>query len=103
MRGVAKQQRSPIIESSPFFDPEIPPYNLDLKKANAMLDAAGHKAGAGGKRFTLTVDYIPGAAKTQGVAEYLKSQLKKVGIEVNVRASPTSRPGPSEVRITTST
>lgn len=89
MRGVAKQQRSPIIESSPFFNPKIPPYNLDLKKANALLDEAGHKAGAGGKRFTLTVDYIPGAGEEQqGVAEYLKSQLKKVGIEVSVRASP---------------
>lgn len=89
LRGVAKQQRSPIIESSPFFDPKIPPYDLDLDKANALLDQAGHKKGSDGMRFKLTVDYIPGGGEEQeGVAQYLKSQLKKVGIDVDVRASP---------------
>ncbi len=89
MRGVAKPQRSPIIESSPFFNPNIPAYALDLDKANALLDEAGHKAGSDGMRFKLTIDYIPGAPEQQeGVAQYLKSQLKKVGIDVEVRASP---------------
>jgi len=89
MRGYAKQQRSPIIETSPLFDPEIAPYNLNLEKANALLEAAGHKKGADGMRFTLTCDYIPGAAEQQkSVAEYLKSQLKKIGIKVDVRAAP---------------
>ncbi len=89
MRGVAKPQRSPIIESSPFFNPDIPAYDLDLDKSNALLDEAGHKAGSDGMRFKLTVDYIPGAPEQQeGVAQYLKSQLKKVGIDVDVRASP---------------
>ena len=89
MRGVAEAQTSPIIESSPFFNPKTPPYNLDLDKANALLDKAGHKKGPDGTRFKLTVDYIPGAGEQQqGVAEYLKSQLKKVGIAIDVRASP---------------
>ncbi|MCB1455096.1 MAG: ABC transporter substrate-binding protein [Nitratireductor sp.] len=89
MRGVSKQQRSPIVESSPFFNPNIPAYDVDLDKANAMLDEAGMKAGADGIRFKLTVDYIPGPAEQQqNVAEYLKSQLKKVGIDVEVRAAP---------------
>lgn len=89
MRGVARAQRSPIIESSPFFNPKMPFYDHDLEKANKMLDEAGHKAGADGIRFKLTVDYIPGAPEQQeGVAQYLKSQLKKAGIDVEVRASP---------------
>ena len=89
MRGVAKPQRSPIIESSPFFNPDIPAYDLDLDKANALLDDAGHKAASDGMRFKLTIDFIPGAPEQQeGVAQYLKSQLKKVGIDVDVRASP---------------
>ncbi|MGN6467060.1 MAG: ABC transporter substrate-binding protein [Rhizobiaceae bacterium] len=89
MRGVARPQRSPIIESSPFFNPKIPAYDLDLDKAKALLDQAGHKAGGDGTRFKLTCDYIPGAPEQQeSVAQYLKSQLKKVGIDVDVRASP---------------
>lgn len=37
----------------------------------------------------LTVDYIPGPKEQQqSVAEYLKSQLKKIGVDVTVRAAP---------------
>lgn len=84
MRGIAKPQRSPIIESSPFFDDTIPAYDVDLDKAKALMAEAGHADG-----MELTVDFIPGTKEQQqSVAEYLKSQLKKIGIEVTVRAAP---------------
>ncbi|WP_281350572.1 ABC transporter substrate-binding protein [Pikeienuella piscinae] len=84
MRGVAKPQRSPIIESSPFFDETIEPYDVDLDKANALVAEAGF-----GDGMELTVDYLPGVDEQQkNVAEYLKSQLKKIGIDVTVRPSP---------------
>lgn len=84
MRGVAQQQRGPIIESSPFFDASIPAYDVDLDKAKALMAEAGFADG-----MELSVDYIPGNDEQQkNVAEYLKSQLKKIGIEVSVRPSP---------------
>ncbi len=83
-RGVSQVQRSPIIESSPFFDASIPAYDVDLDKANALMAEAGYADG-----MELTVDYIPGPKEQQqSVAEYLKSQLKKIGIDVTVRAAP---------------
>ncbi len=83
-RGVSAPQRSPIIEGSPFFDESIPAYDVDLDKANALMAEAGF-----GDGMELTVDYIPGPKEQQQtVAEYLKSQLKKIGIEVTVRAAP---------------
>jgi peptide/nickel transport system substrate-binding protein len=89
MRGVAKPQPSPIVESSPFFNKDIPTFALDLDKANALLDEAGHKPNAQGIRFPLSVDYLPGENQNQkNVAEYLKSQLKKIGLDITVRASP---------------
>ncbi len=88
-KGTSKVQRSPIIESSPFFNPAIDAYDLDLDKANALMDEAGHKADGDGMRMKLTIDYIPGPAEQQKtVAEYLKSQLKKIGIDLEVRAAP---------------
>ncbi len=64
------------------------PFALDAGEAAAMLDAAGHKAGADGERFKLTIDYLPGADDQQkNVAEYIRGQLKKIGITVEVRAS----------------
>jgi peptide/nickel transport system substrate-binding protein len=83
-RGTSQVQRGPIIESSPFFDASIPAYDVDLDKANALMAEAGY-----GDGMELTVDYIPGPKEQQqSVAEYLKSQLKKIGINVTVRAAP---------------
>jgi len=78
----------PLVASSPFAVPDLVRYPLDLKKAAEMLDAAGYKASANGERFKLTIDYLPGADDQQkNVAEYIRGQLKKVGIAVEVRAS----------------
>ncbi|MFC3615963.1 ABC transporter substrate-binding protein [Lutimaribacter marinistellae] len=83
-RGVSAPQRGPIIESSPFFDESIPSYDVDLDKANALMQEAGF-----GDGMELTIDFIPGPKEQQqSVAEYMKSQLKKIGIDVTVRAAP---------------
>ena len=88
-RGRSTIQRGPIIESSPFFDETIEAYDLDLEKSNALLDEAGHVPDGDGTRFRLTIDYapfLPEQLKTP--AEYMKSQLRKVGIGIELRASP---------------
>ena len=83
-RGVSTPQRGPIIEGSPFFDASIPAYDVDLDKANALMAEAGHADG-----MELTIDFIPGPKEQQqSVAEYMKSQLKKIGINITVRAAP---------------
>lgn len=83
-RGVSTQQRGPIIESSPLFDDTVEPFDVDLDKARALMAEAGVTDG-----LDLTVDYIPGPAEQQRtVAEYLRSQLEKIGINVSVRAAP---------------
>ena len=79
----------PIAPGSPFYNPAVEPFKTDIARANRLLDEAGLKPGAGGVRFTLTVDFIPGNREMhQNIAEYLKPQLKKIGIEVTVRAAP---------------
>ncbi|MEM7127445.1 MAG: ABC transporter substrate-binding protein [Chloroflexota bacterium] len=87
--GFSQPAFGPITSSSPYANSDVEHYDLDLEKANAMLDEAGYAADADGNRFSLTVDYIPGAPEQQQtVAEYLKSQLKEVGIDIEVRAAP---------------
>ena len=88
MGGFAQPADGPIVASSPFAVNDLVKYPLDLKKAGEMLDAAGYKAAANGERFKLTIDYLPGVDDQQrNVAEYIRGQLKKVGIAVEVRAS----------------
>jgi len=87
--GRSRIATGPIAPGTPFYSPAVEHYKVDLDKANKLLDQAGLKRGAGGVRATLSVDYLPGSSEQQkNVAEYLKPQLKKIGIEVTVRNAP---------------
>ena len=88
MDGFAVPADGPIVATSPFAVTDLVKYPLDLKKSAELLDAAGYKPGNGGERMKLTIDYLPGSDSQQKiVAEYIRGQLKKVGITVEVRAS----------------
>jgi len=86
-REIAKPATGPIFPGTPFYTADVEKYKLDLDKANALLDEAGFKKGADGKRFPLTIDYIPAGSDWKATAEYLNAQLKKVGIDTKVRTS----------------
>ncbi|MEO7854611.1 MAG: ABC transporter substrate-binding protein [Rubrivivax sp.] len=88
MGGFATIADGPIVPTSPFAVTDLVRYPYDLKKAAQMLDDAGYKANADGERFKLTIDYTPGADDQQKtVSEYIRAQLKKIGIAVEVRTS----------------
>ncbi len=88
MGGFAKPADGPIVASSPFATQDLVRYPFDLKKAAAMLDEAGYKPDANGERFALTIDYAPGTDDQQKtVAEYVRAQLKKIGVKAEVRTS----------------
>ncbi|WP_424627517.1 ABC transporter substrate-binding protein [Bradyrhizobium sp. SYSU BS000235] len=89
MGGKAKIATSPIAPGSPLDEPGVEMYKLDLAKSQKLLDEAGYTKKPDGSRMTLTIDYIPGDEEQQrNVAEYLRSQLKQVGINLEVRAAP---------------
>jgi peptide/nickel transport system substrate-binding protein len=86
-RGFGAPATAPFHAAGPFYNGKLPQYELDLNKANQLLDEAGFKRKADGMRFSLNVDWIPNPAY-QAVCEYTREQLKKVGINANLRASP---------------
>ncbi len=88
--GFSSASTGPIVPGTPFYTDKVEHYNLDLAKANKILDDAGYKRGEDGMRFTLKVDYLPSARVDEhqkALAEYMKPQLKKIGIKVDVRTS----------------
>ncbi|MCR9125619.1 MAG: ABC transporter substrate-binding protein [Rhodobacteraceae bacterium] len=85
MLGTASEARTGVHPDSPFYEPDVETYEVDLDKANALLDEAGFPVGDNGTRFGLTVDFGWPGVKPQ--VEYLKAALRKVGIDVTVRAS----------------
>ncbi len=85
MQGTAADAKTGIHPDSPFYEADVPDYPFDLDQANALLDEAGFAPDGDGTRFGLTIDFGWPGVKPQ--VEYVKAALKKVGIDVTVRAS----------------
>jgi peptide/nickel transport system substrate-binding protein len=88
-RGLTKIATGPIMPGTPMYSDKVERYTLNLDKANKLLDEAGLSKNDKGVRFGMQIDYLPGTPdNSQSIAEYLRPQLKKIGIEVTVRAQP---------------
>ncbi|MDF2235165.1 ABC transporter substrate-binding protein [Albimonas sp. CAU 1670] len=88
-RGRATPGDGPLHGGNPFHAEGLPAYAPDLELAATMLDAAGYPAGADGKRFAFELDVPSWAPQAhRPMAEYIKSQLGKLGIEVTLRPAP---------------
>jgi peptide/nickel transport system substrate-binding protein len=86
--GAAVRATGPIAVGSPFYSKDVEAYNLNLAKANQLLDEAGLKPGANGVRLTLDLDSVPGVGEFKTMQEFMKPALAKIGIETNIRLSP---------------
>ncbi|MBN3264939.1 ABC transporter substrate-binding protein [Pectobacterium brasiliense] len=85
--GYAVSSPTPITpELAQFHDATPSPYGFDIAKANRLLDEAGFPRQANGIRFKLVHDFMPYGDSFKRVAEYLKSALAKVGIDVTIRS-----------------
>jgi peptide/nickel transport system substrate-binding protein len=89
--GYGQASASPIAPGlKAFHDPEPSPYPFDLKKANQLLDEAGYPRGEKGIRFSVPIDYNPITSDGQRLADYTRSVLARIGIDVTVRSQDAS-------------
>ncbi|MEN8245218.1 MAG: ABC transporter substrate-binding protein, partial [Thermodesulfobacteriota bacterium] len=86
-KGLAETATGPIFPGTPYYSADVELYKANLDKAGSLLDAAGYKKGADGKRFSTVIDYIPAGPEWKATAEYMRTVFKKVGIEAKVRTS----------------
>jgi peptide/nickel transport system substrate-binding protein len=85
--GVGKPATGPIPSSlTTFYTSDVPRYDYDPKRAEALLDEAGYPRKDGGVRFAISDDYMPFNEAFQNNAEYIRQSLKRVGIEMTVRS-----------------
>ena len=84
MGGFAQRSSGPIHPGSIFAPEGVNPYNLDLDKANALLDEAGLLPNDDGIRFSAELDIIVNRGTFKRIAEYAKTQLREVGIDVTI-------------------
>ena len=85
--GLAQPAAGPIPSVlGKFYTADAPSYAFDPVKAEALLDQAGHQRGADGIRFKIVHDYLPYGEEYKRVGEYVRQALKRVGINVELRA-----------------
>lgn len=83
--GFAKPADGPIPSSSPRFHQKLAlPYPFDKKKAEALLDEAGYKKGAGGRRFNLKLVPAPWGEDIGLWATFIQQSLQQIGIGVEI-------------------
>ncbi len=83
--GMGKPATGPIPSSSTDFYPNNPvPYPYDKAKAEALLDEAGYKRGAGGVRFSLKIVPIMNGEDVPLLATYIQQSLQQIGIRVEI-------------------
>lgn len=89
MRGTVRVADSPINPSSPYHNPDVPPFAYDPDRAGRMLDEAGWVPGPDGvrvkdgRRFTFTMLNRAGSTDRIAIAQVIQAQLKAVGVEVD--------------------
>lgn len=76
-----------VVQKSFYTTDDVPAYPYDPQKAEALLDAAGYTRGADGLRFRLTIDATAYGEAPTRTAEYMREQLREIGVEAEVRVS----------------
>ncbi len=85
--GMGKPARGPIVSGNPnHFNAALSKYEYNPAKANKVLDDAGYKRGADGVRFKLTQNFLPYGEEWVRQAEYVKQELGKIGIQVEIES-----------------
>jgi peptide/nickel transport system substrate-binding protein len=83
--GFAKPSTGIIPQNAPeFYNPNVPTYDFDVAKANALLDEAGYPKGADGNRFSLKLLPAPYFSETKQFGDYLRQALASVGIDAQI-------------------
>jgi peptide/nickel transport system substrate-binding protein len=82
--GMGKIATGPIASTTRFFDPTLPQYGYDLKKAAALLDQMGLKPGDDGVRVRVKAMPLPYGEVWNRLAEYSRQALLRVGIQLDI-------------------
>jgi peptide/nickel transport system substrate-binding protein len=83
--GKARTATGPISPGNLFYTDEVEPYDLDVNKANRLLDEAGYPRDHRGMRFSAKIDVLPTQLEFLEAAEYLRIDLlNKIGVNLEI-------------------
>ncbi|MCC6982911.1 MAG: ABC transporter substrate-binding protein [Bauldia sp.] len=84
--GYATPTETPVPPGLPeWHNPNVPTYPFDPARAEAILEEAGYRRGSDGVRLRLFNDYAANNATHLQVAQYIRSVLAGIGVELEIR------------------
>jgi peptide/nickel transport system substrate-binding protein len=83
-KGLSHPATGPLVRMFPYYTEDVKKYEYDLREANKMLDDAGYPRKADGKRFSATMRWFPEESNQKLLAEYLRTALAKIGIDIQL-------------------
>lgn len=84
--GQGKPATGPLVSGNPLYNKALKPFVYDPKRADKLLEDAGYKRGAGNMRFKVQQNFLPYGESWVRLAEYVKQELGKIGIEVETQS-----------------
>ena len=88
MYGLGKKATGPVMtQQERFYTSKVRTYEFNPKKAAQILDEAGYKKGADGKRFTIKLVTAPWFVENAKIGPYIKQVLEDIGIGVTLDAA----------------
>ncbi|HTP85021.1 MAG TPA: ABC transporter substrate-binding protein [Alphaproteobacteria bacterium] len=84
--GLGKVATGPISSKSAYYTGDVEKYPYDPKKAEALLDEAGHQKDANGVRLKLAYDISALGSEYLRLGEVLKQQLGRIGVQIELRS-----------------
>ena len=85
--GLARPATGPVpSQLAKFYTGDVPRYAFDPARAEQLLDEAGFPRKADGVRFAISQDFLPFNDAFKNSSDYMRQNLKRVGIEMTVRA-----------------
>ncbi len=83
--GHATTSTGPVPKNdAQFYTADVPLYPYDVARANALLDEAGYRRDANGKRLTLKLLPAPYFSETRQFGDYLRQALAEIGIDAQL-------------------
>ncbi len=79
-----------LAKTVPYADIDLKPYTYSLEEAGKLLDEAGWKMGASGKRekngkkLELSLNYNADSVSEKAISEYFMQQFGKIGIDLKI-------------------
>jgi peptide/nickel transport system substrate-binding protein len=81
--GLGKIATGPVASTTAFYEPNVPKFDYDLKKARALIKESGVNVGAS----TVKILSFPYGSGWDRLAEYTKQSLEQLGFKVEIESA----------------